>query len=127
VVTPLPPRARLTGAGTAVSGSRLATKLVCASASCKGRVKIERIVVVTVKKGKKRVREHRTVVLGSASYSAAAGKTVKLEIALNAAGRRALAAAKDHRLAVTLVLTVKGGAQTTRHETIHAVVKRSNK
>ncbi|HEX3617439.1 MAG TPA: Ig domain-containing protein [Solirubrobacteraceae bacterium] len=126
-IAALPPRLKLLSASTAVSGNRLKVKLACANSACKGSVKLERTVVVTVKKGKKRVRKHRTVVLGTASYSLAAAHTKTLELKLNGKGRRALVAAKRHRLRVTLVATVTGGKRVTRSETIHAVAKKKKK
>jgi hypothetical protein len=124
VVEPEAPRIKLERTGTQVRRSRVVAKLLCGLATCKGVVKVERTVVVTVKKGKKRVRKHRTVLLGSARYKVAVDKTVSIKIALNARGRRALATAKRHRLSVKLVATVTGGLPFTRAEKIHSVAKK---
>ena len=127
VVDPAGSRIKLLKTSTTVSHNRVAAELLCGLATCNGEIKVERTIVVTVKKGKKRVHKQHTVVLGSVSYSVAADKIIKLKIGLNAAGRRALAAAKSHRLKVTLVATVKNGVPSTRHETIHMTVKRKKK
>lgn len=127
VVDPAGSRIKLLKTSTVVKSNHVPAELLCGLATCNGLVKLERTVKVTIKKGKKRVHKQRTVVLGSTSYTAAAGKIIKLEVALNSAGRRALAAAKHHRLKITLVATVKNGAPSTRSETVHAVVKRKKK
>jgi hypothetical protein len=122
--TPAPkPSLRLLGGGGAVSHNRLGVKLVCAGAPCHGSLKLELTEVVTVRHGKKRVRKHITVVIGTASYSATVGQTETVNVAINAAGRRALTAAKHHRLSVTVAATISGGAGVSRHETIHAASK----
>jgi hypothetical protein len=126
-IAALPPRLKLLSESGAVTRNRLKVKLACAQSPCKGTVKVERTVVVTVKKGKKRRREHRIVVLGTASYALGAAATATLELKLNGKGRRALAAAKRHRLRVTLAATVTGGTQVTRSETIHTVAKKKKK
>jgi hypothetical protein len=117
------PSLQLLGGGGAVSHNRLGVELACAAAPCQGSLKLELAEVVTVRHGKKRVRKHVTVVIDSASYSAATGQTETVNVALNAAGRRALAAAKHHRLAVTIAATVSGGSSVSRHATIHAAAK----
>jgi hypothetical protein len=87
-------------------------------------VKIEANEVVYVKHGKKRVRKHRTVVIGTVRYSSAAGSARTLSVKLDAAGRHQLAIAKKHRLRVEIVATVSGGNRATRRETIFTVVKK---
>jgi hypothetical protein len=124
---PPTPTVKLLSSSTAVSGNRLGVKLACSGAACGGTVKLEVNKTVTVKRGKKRVRKHEMVVLGSVRYAVAIGGTKTLEVALNGAGKRALANAKNERLAVTVVATVAGGEQVSRRETISAVVKRKKR
>jgi hypothetical protein len=110
-----------------VTGGRLGVKLGCAGVACRGTVKLELAKIVTVKKGKKRVRKHETVVIGSASYSVAAGSSETLSVKLSSAGRSALAKAKKHRLVVTVTASVTGGKSASRRETIYTVTKKKLK
>jgi hypothetical protein len=110
-----------------VQRARLGVKLGCSGAACSGTVKLEMTKVVTVKHGKKRVRKHETVVIGTASYSVAAGASKTLTVKLTGAGRSALAKAKKHHLAVTVIATVKGGSNASRHETIFTKSKRKKR
>jgi Putative Ig domain len=124
---PAVPSVRLLSASGKVSSNKLGVKLSCSGAACGGVVKVELSEVVTVKRGKKRVRKHETVVIGSAHYSIGAGANRTLEVSLTGAGKAALAKAKNHRLAVSVVATVTGGKQATRRETISAAVKRKKR
>jgi Putative Ig domain len=121
------PQLQILGGSGLVNHNRLGVELACWGAACSGTVKVEKTVLVTIKHGKKRVRKHRTVVLGSVGYTATAGQTETLNITLNGAGRRALAAAKKHRLSVTIVATVSSGKAASRGETIHAASKPKKK
>jgi hypothetical protein len=125
--TPSTPRVSVLSTSTKVSANKLGVKLSCSGASCGGTVKVQLSELVTVKRGKKRVHEHRTVVIGSGGYRVAAGASKTLDLTLKGTGKRALSAAKGHRLAVTIVATVTGGQQATRRETIVAAVKRKKR
>jgi cytochrome c551/c552 len=118
------PLVRLLSSSTKVSANRLGVKLACSGVSCAGMVRIETLEVRTVKRSRKQPREHRTVVIGTARYTDAVGHTRTLSVTLNSAGRRALAKAHNHRLAIQLLATVSGGAQASRRETISIAVKR---
>jgi hypothetical protein len=125
--TPTPkakPRVRILAASRKVQSDRVSVRLRCSGARCSGTAKIETREVVFVKHGKKRVRKHRTVVIGTARYSIAAGAARTLKVRLDAAGRHDLVIAKKHRLAVEIIATVRGGKRATRHETIFTVVKK---
>lgn len=54
------PMVRLLGHSGLVKGNRLGVKLRCSKARCAGKVKLEAREVVTVKRGKKKARKHRT-------------------------------------------------------------------
>ena len=110
-----------------VKRNRLSVKLACSEAACAGTLRLEVREVVTVKRGKKRVRKHVTVLLGSRHYAASVGTTSVLPITLNRAGRKALAAAKHHRLGIAIVATVAGGTTTSRHETIRTATTSKKK
>jgi hypothetical protein len=107
--------------------NRVDLSLTCSDAPCTGPVKLEVTEVVTVKHGKKRVRKHRTVVIGSASFSIAAGQTASVAVTLNGKGRKLLEAAKSHRLSVTELATPTGGSVATGRITIIETVKRHKK
>jgi hypothetical protein len=126
-VAALTPRVSVLSASGKLTADKLGVKLRCAAAPCSGTVKLEITKVVTIKHGKKRVRKHETVVIGTASYSIAAGAGKTLTVKLNGAGRAALAKAKKHRLAVTVIATVKGGSNASRHETIFTKSKRKKR
>jgi hypothetical protein len=86
-----------------------------------------RIVAVSAAKTKKPKLKHRLVVVGSASATVRAGKTAKLKVSLNRAGRGLLAA--RHRLTTTLTVRQRGTGKTTkvvarRKVTFTAPVKR---
>jgi hypothetical protein len=121
------PVVRLLAASGKVSSGKLGVKLSCASATCAGTVKLEITKTVTVKKGKKKVRRHETVVLGGAHYSLAAGATKTVNVTLDGAGKKALAQAKKHRLKVTELATLTGGKQASRKETIYTATKKKKK
>jgi hypothetical protein len=121
------PHLTIVGGSGLVSHKRLGVKLACSGAACRGTVKVEGSVVVTIKHVRKRVRKHRTVVFGTAGYTAAAGQTEPLSLGLNAAGRRALANAKKHHLAVTIAASVSGGTTASLRETIRSASKPKKK
>jgi hypothetical protein len=85
-------------------------------------VKLVATLPVTVRHGRKRVHRHRTVVIGSAGFSLAAGDRGTVTVALNATGRRLLASSKRHRLPVRVVAAVAGGNQVSRAATLWAKV-----
>jgi hypothetical protein len=122
-VAAVAPQLRLLSASGKLNANKLGVKLSCAEAPCSGTVKLEITKVVIVKHGKKRVRKHKTVVLGSAHYAVAAGVTGTLKVTLNGAGKSALRKAKKHRLTVTVLATLVGGKSVSRRETIYTVVK----
>jgi hypothetical protein len=70
-----------------------------------------RIVAVSAAKTKKPRRTHRLVVVGSKRATVRAGKTAKLKVSLNGAGRALLRA--RHRLTTTLTVSQRRNGKTT--------------
>jgi hypothetical protein len=62
----------------------------------------------------KTVKQVQTVVLASASYKLARGKSGSVNLALNAAGKAALANAAKHHVTETLTVSAKGGKTTSK-------------
>jgi hypothetical protein len=125
--TPTPkakPRVLVLAASGRVRSDRVSVRLRCTGARCSGAVKLDVRELVIIKHGHKRVRKHRTVMIGSARYSLSAGATKVIKVKLNAAGRSALAKAKRHHVVITIIATVNGGKQASRHETIWTVSKK---
>jgi hypothetical protein len=125
--TPATPVVSVPSHSGLVKGNRLGVRLRCSGAACIGSVKVSTNEVVYVKHGKKRVRKHRTVVIGTAHYSASAGQTKTLMVRLNGAGKRALSKAKGHRLSVVITAAVSGGKNASRHEKIWTATKHKQK
>jgi hypothetical protein len=117
-VAALPPHLTVSGGRLQVKSNRLKVKLSCTGSTCKGTVKLDATEVVTVKHGKKRVKKHRTVMLGSARFSVAAGHSASTTITLNKTGRRLLAAAKGHKLAIKVLAAASGGNSASHGATI---------
>ena len=126
-VAAVPPVVRVLGHSGLVRSDRLGVKLSCSRAPCSGTVKLDVRELVIVKHGHKRVRKHRTVVIGSAHYSLSVGASKVVKVKLNGAGRSALAKAKRHHVAITVIATVHRGKQASRHETIWTVSKKKKK
>jgi hypothetical protein len=101
-----------------VKRNRLEVKLGCTGSTCKGTVKLDATELAIVRHGKKRVKKRRTVVIGSARFSVAAGKNGSTTVTLNKSGRSLLSKAKGHKLAVKLVAAATGGNTATRSATL---------
>jgi hypothetical protein len=101
--------------------------LCCSSANCSGTIELIEQEVLETHKGKKTIVKKKTVVLGKASYSLAAGHSATIGIRLTVTGKTALAKAKHHQPAVEAIASVTGRtaakkavvlseAATTKHE-----------
>lgn len=112
------PILRLLSSSTKLSANRLGVKLSCSDATCTGKLELETTEVQSVKHGTHRVQKHRTVIIGMAHYTVSAGATKSLQVDLSRTGKTALANAKQHRLAVTVIATLIDGTNSTRRETI---------
>jgi hypothetical protein len=106
---PTPQRAVAASVAT-VSAGVAKLRLTCRGpARCLGTAKLVRQVVVRTRKNHRTVVRRRTILLAQGAYSIARGRSAQVSMRLTAAGRSRLAHARRHRLATTLVLTVKGG------------------
>jgi hypothetical protein len=112
------PHIGISGGRLPVKSNRLTVKLSCSGSTCKGTVKVAATEVVTIKHGKRKVKQHRTVVIGSAHFSVAAGHSASATITLNKTGRSLLSKAKGHKLAVKLLATATGGNTATHSATL---------
>jgi mRNA-degrading endonuclease toxin of MazEF toxin-antitoxin module len=117
-IAALPPHLTVSGGRLQVKSNRLKVKLGCSGSTCNGTVKLDATEVLTVEHGKKRVKKHRTVMIGSAHFSVAAGHSASTTITLNKTGRRLLAAAKGHKLAVKVLAAASGGNSASHSATI---------
>lgn len=93
-----------------VSAGIARLRLTCRGpARCVGTLKLVRVVVVRTRRGRRTIVSRRSILLAQGAYSIARGRSGQASMRLTRAGRRRLAHARRHRLATTLVLTVKGG------------------
>jgi hypothetical protein len=108
---PAPPRPTVTLSGSKLvaSGGVARVPIACTDANCSGTIELTEQEVVKTHKGKKTIVKKKTVVLGKASYSLAAGHSATISIHLTATGRAALAKAKHHELAAKVSVSVVGG------------------
>lgn len=108
-----------------VRRNRFGLRLRCSGGACVGLAKLQVRESYTVKHGKRRVRRHRTVTIGSARFSLAIGTSHTYTVALNAAGRKLLGA--GHRLSVTVLATVDGVKQTAGRLTLKAAAAKHHR
>ncbi len=109
---------RLTAKSAVVQKNRVTLRVGCSLGGCEGIAKLEITETVAVKHGKKRVHKNESVVIGSAHFSVAEGKTGTVKLSLNGAGVRALASHSP--LPATLIATVSGVKETVGHVTLRA-------
>lgn len=124
-LTVIAAKLRVVTKSATVRKNRFGLKLRCSGGACKGTAKLQIIETYTVKHGKKRVRKHRTVAIGSARFSLAAGKTHTYTVTMKAAGRKALGA--KHRLTATVDATVDGVKETAGRLTLKAAAVKDKK
>jgi hypothetical protein len=117
-IAALPPHLTVSGGRLQVKSNRLKVKLSCSGSTCKGTLKVETTEVTTVKHGKKKVKKRRTVVIGSARFSVAAGNSATTTVTLTKTGRNLLSKAKGHKLAVKLLAGASGGNTATHSATL---------
>jgi hypothetical protein len=124
---PLKPNITLSSSKLVVSGGAVRVPIACASANCSGTIELTVQELVKTHRGKKTITKKKTVDLGRASYSLAAGHSATIAIHLTVAGKVALAKAKHHQLSVDVIASVTGGsaakkvvvlneAATTKHK-----------
>jgi Carboxypeptidase regulatory-like domain len=107
---PLPtPIVELAGSKLVVLGSSARVPIACAGATCTGTIELSGQIVVKHRKGRRTISKKQTVVLAKGLYSLAAGNSATIVVRLTAAGKSALAHAKNHKLSAKGVVTVTGG------------------
>jgi Putative Ig domain len=98
--------------------NRVALSFSCSVGDCRGTAKLETVEAVTVEHGKKRLRRHLTVTIGSAPFSIPVGTTGTVDVSLNGAGRKLLAS--HRKLSVTVIAKMTGVKPTVGHLTLKA-------
>jgi hypothetical protein len=102
---------KLTALGHAtVTGRRISLRLSCSGTAACSPIKLTATAI----------KRHRRVTVGSLSTRLSAGHTATVTLTLNRAGRALLA--NTGRLTVTLNVTVRNGARTTKVETAHVML-----
>jgi hypothetical protein len=107
-----------------VSKGSTPVPIKCANATCAGSGQLVATVIVKHRKGKRTVSKKTALLVGSGSYTLAAGKAGTITTHLTKAGRKKLASA--HRLTAKLTISVKGGksVQKTVQLTLAAASKK---
>ena len=126
-IAALPPQIAVAGGRLQVKSNRFGVKLSCSRSTCTGSLKVEAVELLTVKHGKRKVKKHRTVVIGRASFSVAAGQSGTTTIALNGTGRKLLRKAKSHKLGVQLLASATGGNSASHNATLWIKVAKKRK
>ena len=113
VTSPPPPRVTpkltLSSSKVMVSRGTAQVPIACASANCSGTIELTEQEVFKTRKGKRTIVSKKTLVLGKASYSLAAGHSATIAVHLTRPGKAALAKAKHHQLSVEAIASVAGG------------------
>jgi Carboxypeptidase regulatory-like domain len=126
VAVPVPPKppilvphARILASRIVVSRGVARIPLSCAPAApCAGSVQIVQQVTVKVHRGHRTIKRRRTIVLGRRSYSLAAGHGAVIRVSLTGTAKSRLARARGHRLAATLIVTVRGASTLRKAVTL---------
>jgi hypothetical protein len=82
----------------------------CRTAPCAGEVELTKQIVVKHRKGRRVISHRKTVILASASFSLAAGKSETVHLRLTSTGKRLLAHAARHHLTAKLVIAAQGAS-----------------
>jgi hypothetical protein len=120
-------RVRIVSHSVQVRENRLTLKLSCFQAPCAGVVKLEVRRRVLIRHGKRHVQRERLVVIGSARFSIAAGRTGGVRLALNRSGRAALAGAAPHRLGATAIASAQAAKPVSAHVTLWTAAHKRHK
>lgn len=111
----LVPAILLSAARITVLGHSASAPLKCTGAPCAGSIELtERVKVIERHRGKHTTSKRETLVLAKGSYSLAVGADASIAVRLTSAGRSALAAVPNHRLAAEEVVSVGGGKTVQR-------------
>jgi predicted outer membrane repeat protein len=112
------PHIRVLDGYRVLAGDRLAVPLACSLAPCRGLVKVVVTRLVTVHRGRRRLRRRLTVVLGRARFLIAPASTRRVLVALDAVGRHELALAGARGLHVRILATAVHGNSYGRAVTL---------
>jgi hypothetical protein len=126
-ITVLAPDVSVSGGRLQVKSNRFRVTIGCTGSTCAGTVKVDCSELAIVKHGKKRVKQHRTVIIGSAKFSVAAGKSGNTMIALTKTGRSLLSRAKGHKLSVELLAAATGGNSASHSATLWTKVAKKKR
>jgi hypothetical protein len=109
---PGPPRANITLSSSkfVASDGTVWVPIACAGANCSGTIELIEREVTKTRNAKKTIVKRKTIALGKATYSLAAGHSATIGIHLTAKGKSVLAKAKHHQLTVEVIASVVGGA-----------------
>jgi hypothetical protein len=108
------PTVKIESTSIKLQGNSGKVKLACSTAACAGKIEIVKTVREKVKKGKKTVKETKTLVLASGSYRLAAGKTESFVIKVTTIGRKDLRPSAAKPLHETLLAAVTDGRTERR-------------
>jgi Carboxypeptidase regulatory-like domain len=113
---PAPPRPAVTLwiSKLVVSAGTVRVPIACAGANCSGTVELTEQQLTRTHRDKKTIVKKKTIILGKATYSLAAGHSATVSIHLTTTGKGVLAKAKHHRLNAEVIASVAGGAATKR-------------
>jgi hypothetical protein len=105
-------------------GRQALIRIACkGTATCSGKLTVT--IKMTTKKGKR--KQGKTVTIGTAGFSVAAGKTATIKLTLNASGRAALSAAHG-RLTASLTISKTSPSPSTKQTvTVHLVQQKAKK
>lgn len=122
---PPKPTVTITSSKVLVRGGVAHVAISCGSgASCIGWVELIEHVPGKHRHGRHRHSSTKTVVVGKATYTLAAGHSTTLLISLSRSAARSLAHAKHHSLTVTAHAVVGGGSATSRSVTLSLAASR---
>ena len=122
------PAIALSAAKISVSGHSASVPLKCTGAPCAGTIELtERVKVIERHKGKRTTFKRETLVLAKGSYSLATGAGASIAVRLTAAGRSALAAVPNHRVAAEEVVSVGGGKTVQRSVSLASPVVKKHR
>jgi hypothetical protein len=118
---PATPQAAILSAKIAVSGGTARVPITCVSANCAGTVELAERIVTRHRRGRRIASSVSTLILGRAPYALTVGHGATILVHLTRAGRGALARARHHRLLVTVLVSVRGGATARATVVLSAV------
>jgi hypothetical protein len=101
-----------------VSGGAARVQIACKNGNCSGTIELTEQVAVEHRHGKKTASKKETLILAEGSYSLAAGHGATVAVHLTAKGRRALAAASQHKLSAKLSASLTGGKSVNESVTL---------